>query len=123
MLAYKHKVSGKYFVFVEELDNGGVKFINPEGRPWYSNYNDYSDDPEEGNEDTFLERGLITKDQAEKYETLNLFIQEEQRDKELLKKIDIKFGKIPSDYKFEFLFFIKEILNETENTENYESSK
>ncbi len=73
MEAYRHKKSEKYFLFVDELHDGKPQFINPEGRPRVLDYSEFFDDPEEGDEVSFMQRGIITEKQLKIYNRIKPF--------------------------------------------------
>ena len=68
MEIYKHKVFGKYFIFIEEGDIDKVLFVNPLGRAIHLNLDLFSDEMKDGEERVFLERDFITKEQVEAYQ-------------------------------------------------------
>ena len=70
MEIYKHKVSGKYFIFVEEVEGDIDKalFVNPLGRVILLNLDLFYDDIKDGEDDVFFGRDFITKEQIEAYQ-------------------------------------------------------
>ena len=63
---YKNKASGKYFIHVEDTNQGKALFITPQGEIKSLELSLF-ESLESMDEDCFLQRGLISQLQAERY--------------------------------------------------------
>ncbi|MEA1948346.1 MAG: hypothetical protein U9N83_13700 [Thermodesulfobacteriota bacterium] len=67
MRIYKNKKSEEYFIYIEPAGTGRAHLVLPEGKAAKPLNLSFFDEPEEGNENDFLSRGLITIRQIKRY--------------------------------------------------------
>ncbi|MGD9307159.1 MAG: hypothetical protein PVF79_23045 [Desulfobacterales bacterium] len=63
---YKNKASGKYFIHIEDIENGEALFVTPSGELKFLELSLF-EIQEPVDEDSLLRRGLITQLQVERY--------------------------------------------------------
>jgi hypothetical protein len=63
---FKNKVSGKYFIHIEDIENEEALFVTPLGELKVLELSLF-ESQEPVDEDSFLRRGLITQLQVERY--------------------------------------------------------
>jgi hypothetical protein len=63
---FKNKASGKYFIHIEDLENGEALFVTPLGEIKILELSLF-ESQEHVDEDSLLRQGLITQLQAERY--------------------------------------------------------
>ena len=86
MIVYKHKQSGKHFIFIDELetDIDQAIFVTPplDGKIRIINqpYSMFEDDPIEGNEKDLIFNGIITVEQVFAYQTYRENRRDERED-------------------------------------------
>ena len=81
MEIYRHNKSGKYFVFIEQIDADNILLVNPHSRVIALEDRSFWGEPKEGSEDQLLAQGLITKEQANKYRLHNAYRVQDKRAK------------------------------------------
>ncbi len=79
MEIYRHRISGKYFVKIEEIDSDRAFFVNPESRILPVPEQSFWDESKEGDAGCLVAKGLITAEQAEKYRQYNSYREEDWR--------------------------------------------
>jgi hypothetical protein len=116
MEIYQNKISGKYFIWLKETDRGEVLFISPNCSIISLKLSLFSEETEQGDFDSFLSVGKITKNQVETYKQYNADRTNEivERYREMVadpdafdmeEKFDFvleKIFKMPSEQKKEF---------------------
>jgi hypothetical protein len=63
---FKNKASGKYFIHIEDIENGEALFVTPLGELKFLELSLF-ESQEPVDEDSLLRRGLITQLQVERY--------------------------------------------------------
>ncbi len=64
---YKHKTTGKYFIYIQDTSADEALFINPEGRILPLPLSFFEDGPKEGEADDLFSKYPITKEQLERF--------------------------------------------------------
>jgi len=68
MEIYKHKTSGKYFIYIEDAGIDEALFVNPRCKILALPLSHFFENPEEGTADHFISKNFITPEQAERFE-------------------------------------------------------
>jgi hypothetical protein len=68
MEIYKHKVSGKYFIYIEDTRDGEALFVNPLCRLLSLPLSSFSSEVRRGKGEYFYENALITREQLETWQ-------------------------------------------------------
>jgi len=104
MEIYRHNKSGKYFVFIEQIDADNVLLVNPHSRVIAIEDRSFSDE-KEGSEEQFLAQGLITNEQAYKYRLHKAYREQDKRaqNQELVEEITAIFSSWTPERKAKFI--------------------
>lgn len=72
MEIYKNKSSGKYFIYLDDIDaDDSALFVTPLCKVISIKLDFFFDEPKEGDEVDFVSEGIITKAQLERYRQYN----------------------------------------------------
>lgn len=80
MEIYKHKASGKYFINIQDTGRDEALIINPQCRILSLPLDSFLNEIEEGEDEYFLSKGLITEKQLERWRRYSDNRKEERRD-------------------------------------------
>jgi len=68
MEIYRHKASGKYFIFIEYAGYNSALFVNPIAKIMELELAQFDEDPLENTGEYFFNNGLLTKEQVKHYQ-------------------------------------------------------
>ena len=68
MKIYKHKISGKYFIFIEHAGIKSAKFVNPVPKILELEFYNFEENPLDKSTEYFVQHQLVTNEQIKCYQ-------------------------------------------------------
>lgn len=104
MQFYKNKKSKKYFIYIEDSGNNEALLVTPESKIKSVSLDLFVDGPEGGDEERFLIRELITKEQVARFRQYRKYRIDEMRE-----KIEKILAKLPPHERQKFFEDLEKI--------------
>jgi hypothetical protein len=81
MEIYRHKASGKYFIFIDYAGHDSGLFVNPIAKIMELEFAQFDDDPLENTGEYFFGNGLLTDEQVKHYQMYQDFRKQDKNRK------------------------------------------
>ena len=92
MEIYKHKISGKYFIFIEHTGINSANFVNPVPKILELEFYNFEENPLDKSAEYFIQHQLVTNEQIKYYQQyLKYRFQDEAAQEKA--RFDSKYGE------------------------------